>query len=109
MAASLSSSGHGAPGEKTWRSTVRSLCSSFGRERPLFRDEIRGTDEVGMDVRDTSSEHARVRGAMGCTRRWWADVKRGTQDRKLCSCSSYSHRRNKVEMQRDNQWKVGSE
>ena len=57
MADSLSSYGHWAPGGwgggKTWRSIVRFLCSSFGRRNPLVREEIRGTDEVGMDVRNT--------------------------------------------------------
>ena len=54
MAASLSSSGHWAPGGRLGGvGIVRSLCSSSGRRIPLVREEIRGTDKVGMDVRNT--------------------------------------------------------
>ena len=45
-------------------------AARLAERNPLVRDEVCGIDEAGMDIRDTSSEQARVRSAVGCTRSW---------------------------------------
>lgn len=53
MAASLSSCGHWAPGRRLGGVLLDLYAARLAGENPLVREEIRGIDEVGMDVRDT--------------------------------------------------------
>lgn len=72
IAASLSSYGTWGPGKRLGGVLLDLYAALLAERNPLVRNEVCGIDEAGMDIRDTSSEQARVRSAMGCTGRWGA-------------------------------------